>query len=1009
MNLEEYKRSGRDLYGLFAKTVEMLLRHTINQDPRFRLQHIQHRAKTVESLSLRLQQINEESTECIEAHRKDLAGCRVIFYTNHDVNRFKSSGILGSLFEVDWIRSRIHQPELEEESVTELFQSSNFIVKLKSDRTTLMEYREFEGLLCEVQVQTILNHAWAEMAHDTIYKQPKSPGLGSKEIKQFEKRLRDAMRDYLLPAGYLFQSIAHDVQRLSDGKTLFDAGVVDAIVNAQNNNDRYTALRRLKEHALPIFDDVPAVFPEIREKLKEAWNLAESTETVPFEGTLGVFGGIETHQITTLICEIITEYRYIDPDQTYVLIRDLFLESSDEDSKEQLIKTAISLSKHELQVWQSHGPVVQVILSEQLSKENDISAIAPLAMAIAKEIFESDVVGATASSNSVSFSQGTIVYSDALQDTRRTVINVIAEYANSVIDDDQLFREALECLFYTAKMPQHGDASFEVYEMIYSDLAYVVERLLEIATNASFNSRQDLEFRLYRTWQWKESLSEELRSSSKVVDAHSRFIVKINQIREFLNADEEFVTFKTVVGYQSVCPQMWEYSSFDFERDQTIRRREQENLASLITTENWPIWKIRLTKAVTMRSKDRMTFQPLVQFLSILSVRHLQFVVDLLSDRDAMPSWTISPIAQLLLETDARHAVETLLNEWLDQRKFLQEISTLIVRSNCLQIATVERTVEHAVDDEDQKACKRLLQAAISHSKDNLNFWREQVFFPCLRVLKPIYIEQWIHESWYLLGEESLFEELTEAQTNTLLEALVVIPRIDADFETVLVVIASQHQKLVLNWFGQRIKIAQNISSFDYNPIPISFHSLRTVYQSHAEDVIAAMWEWWDSDVAISSWKLSEFLIGIFPDFEDPLLKELLPIVKDGQSNDLKFIASLLRAYKGRIETHPILREIIASDAFNEEIDDMLVLAIRETGIVSGAYGIAQAYQAKADMLRPWLNDNNERVAAFAEREIHMFEQDIALENRRVSEQIAMRRLDHDEPLTDHDPPADKE
>ena len=211
MNLEEFGRSGHDRYERLAEIIAQLLHRAITDEGGFRLQQIQHRAKTVESLTRRLEQNGELGTREIEAHRKDLAGCRIVFYTNNDVNRFVNSGLLRELFDIDWERSKFHQPGPSQQSATELFQSYNYVLKLKADRTSLRKYREFEGLYCEVQVQTTLNHAWAEMAHDTIYKRPELQGFGDRQLEIIENRLEDAMRKHLLPAGYLFQRIATDV------------------------------------------------------------------------------------------------------------------------------------------------------------------------------------------------------------------------------------------------------------------------------------------------------------------------------------------------------------------------------------------------------------------------------------------------------------------------------------------------------------------------------------------------------------------------------------------------------------------------------------------------------------------------------------------------------------------------------------------------------------------------------------------------------------------------------
>jgi ppGpp synthetase/RelA/SpoT-type nucleotidyltranferase len=50
------------------------------------------------------------------------------------------------------------------------YQSVHYIAKLKPNRTSLPEYRRFADLVAEIQVRTILQHAWAEIEHDIQYK-----------------------------------------------------------------------------------------------------------------------------------------------------------------------------------------------------------------------------------------------------------------------------------------------------------------------------------------------------------------------------------------------------------------------------------------------------------------------------------------------------------------------------------------------------------------------------------------------------------------------------------------------------------------------------------------------------------------------------------------------------------------------------------------------------------------------------------------------------------------------
>jgi len=50
------------------------------------------------------------------------------------------------------------------------YQSVHYLVSYQENRTDLPEYKPYFGLVIEIQVRTILQHAWAEIEHDIQYK-----------------------------------------------------------------------------------------------------------------------------------------------------------------------------------------------------------------------------------------------------------------------------------------------------------------------------------------------------------------------------------------------------------------------------------------------------------------------------------------------------------------------------------------------------------------------------------------------------------------------------------------------------------------------------------------------------------------------------------------------------------------------------------------------------------------------------------------------------------------------
>jgi ppGpp synthetase/RelA/SpoT-type nucleotidyltranferase len=208
VDIQTYETSGRVLYTRLAEAVAVILTAAIRMQPSLRLQHIQQRAKDPSSLRKKLARSGALESDDIGAAAKDLAGCRVVFYTNSDVARFQASGIITDNFAVDWARTKIHHPHPTAADAN-LFISNNYVIRLKDERLALAEYADFHDIWCELQVQTSLNHAWSEMEHDTIHKMPTLNGFGGALMQGTKKRMKMIMRDYLLPAGYVRPDIAY--------------------------------------------------------------------------------------------------------------------------------------------------------------------------------------------------------------------------------------------------------------------------------------------------------------------------------------------------------------------------------------------------------------------------------------------------------------------------------------------------------------------------------------------------------------------------------------------------------------------------------------------------------------------------------------------------------------------------------------------------------------------------------------------------------------------------------
>jgi putative GTP pyrophosphokinase len=159
----------RPHYDEFAGVVRKILSEVFDARD-LRVHSIEARAKEIESFARKVEEPSETDPGKPKypnplADITDLAGVRVITFFPRTLE--KVGEIILSEFNVIEKFDKA-QVLLEEEKFG--YASIHYLVRLKGNRTELLEYSRFKGLVAEIQVRTILQHAWAEIEHDIQYK-----------------------------------------------------------------------------------------------------------------------------------------------------------------------------------------------------------------------------------------------------------------------------------------------------------------------------------------------------------------------------------------------------------------------------------------------------------------------------------------------------------------------------------------------------------------------------------------------------------------------------------------------------------------------------------------------------------------------------------------------------------------------------------------------------------------------------------------------------------------------
>lgn len=151
----------RVLYQDFSKCVHDLLEKLLGRKRQV-YQSITYRVKEKASFQKKYSKKEYASPE----EMTDMAGVRIIAYTTSDVERICE--LIQQDFAIDEKNSGDKAKDMRSNEVGYL--SVHYIVSLSDQRRQLGEYERYQDLKCEIQVRTLLQHAWAEIEHDRNYK-----------------------------------------------------------------------------------------------------------------------------------------------------------------------------------------------------------------------------------------------------------------------------------------------------------------------------------------------------------------------------------------------------------------------------------------------------------------------------------------------------------------------------------------------------------------------------------------------------------------------------------------------------------------------------------------------------------------------------------------------------------------------------------------------------------------------------------------------------------------------
>lgn len=211
-DFEEHRRNAvaeyqpyRPLFQAFANVVRGILTEVLRAD-NIQAASVEARAKDVESFGTKALKPSESDPERPRYPKPlsditDLAGVRVITFFPKTVEAVGE--VVRREFKV--VEFSDKAALLDDDRLG--YKSVHFLVRLAPKRLSLPEYSRYKDLVCELQIRTVLQHAWAEIEHDIQYK------TASTIPSQIRKRF-SALAGLLEIADREFQAIQDEDARI---------------------------------------------------------------------------------------------------------------------------------------------------------------------------------------------------------------------------------------------------------------------------------------------------------------------------------------------------------------------------------------------------------------------------------------------------------------------------------------------------------------------------------------------------------------------------------------------------------------------------------------------------------------------------------------------------------------------------------------------------------------------------------------------------------------------------
>ncbi|UAL47736.1 RelA/SpoT domain-containing protein [Sutcliffiella horikoshii] len=895
----------------------------------------------------------------------DIAGCRVIFYLESDIQKF--SNLLYDEFMVEK-----HNLRYSEDGYNAL----HLVVKLNKNRLELMEYAEFNELKCEIQLTTVLFHAWSEMSHNIIYKLP--DGLSEfdeQSVNALKKQFGEVMKNQIKPASYTFEFINERFEKLKQGKQIFDVNFLQSIMFALSRNEVYEKVSLLHQFIIEFGDKTPDGF-NLTEFIPKIIQKSRELETTDVETALGSMYGFEHYHVVEKCLDILNQIRYLYLEDTLDILLILSIDDGPK-IREKAIQVLINLCKYNLKVIDKVGYFPQMQMVSKIKKELAI-AIDFNKWVVLKTIFsnllklEFDDVSFT-DYKEISIRTGTIGLNSHLQEIRKEVIDLL-EYIYQNTFEIEIKVEIIKILMEVTNLPRRVEYNQQIHELVRENANEVISWLLD-----NFAGFQLLEIKAIdeNSFRLKQLIPES---------------EEIKRLITLIEMDIEYEVFKTLVG-----------SDLSYSRDLGWREAEDLRRAGIIkyqneiNSENFPSWEKRIVSIATCCTGTNLwefgNFQTFLFGIGKLKPSLAKNVI--INNEEKLEVFLPNLIAGILY-SDKENVAKEFIKDWITQNKYIEQCAAVFNLVEEHDFELMEQIFLKASKETNIKALFNLLHAIIR----NVDCYEQSsiLFVEIVKELSKHEQYNWTSLIWY--DENSILHFLKEEDLEVILGELEKYNTLGVHEEEILKPTCIKEPEKVIYFFGRRIEKeiqmqnqGKNRLIDKYDAVPHNFYELDKFLIDKSEIILPQIIQWFNKSEWLYQWEAAQLIKNIFPNFEQPLQEFLNTLIFNGEANEAKIVLRVIKEYEGSPVTYEVCKNLIRTNVGNKEMMQELMSALTQTGVVSGEYGFVEAYKQIKKEVRKWQRgEKSQEIKTFVVEFMRYINPLILHEIRRADKNIEMMK-----------------